>query len=166
MLLFHVLLYARIPLIYETAPIKNIPKIRCLAFLVVCCLEENRISTNNLKLHPYFRLHLGATLQPPATRIKNCVIIQIGTQVLIRYLRSFSFCQNPLNTRLFGTFANEINLIVSKFNAQNSKSSDSNPRYFLINKSTMTLNPKISVIANRKVSSSVVLQIYLNYCIL
>ena len=29
-----------------------------------------------IELHPLFRLHFGATLQPPATRIKKCVIIQ------------------------------------------------------------------------------------------
>ena len=33
--------------------------------------------------HACFRLHFDSTLQPPATRIKNCVIIHIGTQVLI-----------------------------------------------------------------------------------
>ena len=70
----------------------------------------------------------------------------IGTQVLIRYLRSFSFCQKPLEIRLFGTFANEFSFFVSKLNLQKSKLSDSNLPCFLASKSTMTLILKISVI--------------------
>ena len=42
------------------------------------------------RLQSYFRLHLNATLQPPATRIKKCVVIHISTMVLIRNHRAFS----------------------------------------------------------------------------
>ena len=55
----------------------------------------------------------------------------IGTQVLIRYLRSFSFCQKPINTRLFSAFANKINFIVSKSNTTKSKLSESNSSILL-----------------------------------
>ena len=54
----------------------------------------------------------------------------IGTQVLIRYLRSFSFYQKTLGARLFVTFANEICYIVSKLNTQKSKRSDLNLHVF------------------------------------
>lgn len=53
----------------------------------------------------------NATLQPPATRIKNCVIIHIGMQVLIRYLRSFSLYQNSLNEKFFDTVRGRIVLL-------------------------------------------------------
>ena len=53
-----------------------------------------------------------------------------GTQVLIRYLRSFSYCQIPLGTKIFSTSANEIRFIVSKLNIQKLKLSDSNLPYF------------------------------------
>ena len=52
--------------------------------------------------------------------------LHIRTQVLIRYLRSFSFCQKWLGTRIFSTFADKINFIVSKLNTQKSKRSDLN----------------------------------------
>ena len=63
---------------------------------------------------------------PMACEFESHLPHHIGTQVLIRYLRSFSFYQNPLGTRLFGTFASEIRFIVSKLNTQKSKLSDSN----------------------------------------
>ena len=50
--------------------------------------------------------------------LENCIIFvnasHMGTQVLIRYLSSISFCQKPLNTRLFGAFKHEINCIVTE----------------------------------------------------
>lgn len=38
-------------------------------------------------LHPNFRLHFNATLQPLATRIKNCVIIHM------KIIRTFSYLE-------------------------------------------------------------------------
>ena len=46
----------------------------------------------------------------------SCYFDPIGTQVLIRYLRSFSLCRKWLNTRLFSDFANKITFVVSKLN--------------------------------------------------
>jgi hypothetical protein len=66
----------------------------------------------------------------------------IGTQVLIRYLRSFSFCQKPLGARFFGAFTNEICYIVSKVNTQKLRVGDFNPSHFAPNQTTMTLYPK------------------------
>jgi hypothetical protein len=72
---------------------------------------------------------------------------------LIQYLCSFSFCQKWLAPRVFATFANKKNFIVSKLTLRKSKSSDSNPPNFAPKQITMTLIFKISVIVNRKVSS-------------
>ena len=58
---------------------------------------------------------------PPNFCIKISRYLHIGAQVLIRYLRSFSFCQKWLGTRIFSTFANKINFIVSKLNTQKSR---------------------------------------------
>ena len=77
----------------------------------------------------------------------------IGTQVLIRYLRSFSFWHKLLAIRLFDTFASEIRFIVSKMVTQKSKLSDTNLLSFAPKQIRMTLILKISVIVNRKVSS-------------
>ena len=70
-------------------------------------------------------LDLGSNAR--ACRFESCHPHHIGTQVLIRYLRSFSICQKRLGIRLFGTFANKIFFIVSKSNTQKSKLSDLNP---------------------------------------
>ncbi len=69
---------------------------------------------------------LRNSLGPGGTEFKSPHFDQIGTQVLIRYLRSFSFCQKWLGTRIFGTFANEIYFIVSKLTTLKSKLSDTN----------------------------------------
>ena len=66
----------------------------------------------------------------------------IGTQVWIRYLRSFSFGQKWLSTRLFVTFANEICYIVSKLSTQKSRLGDSNLLIFAPMQITRTLNSK------------------------
>lgn len=65
----------------------------------------------------------GAQNAPRHFWIKKCVIIHIGTQVLILYLSSFSFCQKPLNTRFFCAFINEINFIVTEISFIVSKNS-------------------------------------------
>ena len=75
-------------------------------------------------------------------RFKSRHPYHIGTQVLIRYLRSFSFTQKPRGTRGFDTFANEINFIVLELTTRKSKLSDSNLCIFAPNQITMTLYSK------------------------
>ena len=95
-------------------------------------------------------LDLGSSGRP--CRFDSCHPHHIGTQVLIRYLRSFSFYKKLLGTRLFGTFMNGITFIVSKLNTKKSRLSDSNLFNFAPTQITMTLFLKNSVIVERKVS--------------
>ena len=66
----------------------------------------------------------------------------IGTQVLIRYLRSFSFCQKWLTTWFFGTFVSEKNFIVSKLITPKSKLRDFNLPFFTAAKSQWNFSQK------------------------
>ena len=85
-------------------------------------------------------------------RFKSSYPHHIGTPVLIRYLRSFSFTQKPLGTKGFDTFANEINFIVLELTTRKSKLSDANLCIFAPNQITMTLySKKISVIVKKSV---------------
>ena len=90
---------------------------------------------HHVKMTPYAGMvelvdsvDLGSTAH--ACRFESCCPHHIGTQVLIRNLRSFSFYQKWLTTRFFGTFPNKITFIVSKLNTQKSKLGDFNTPYF------------------------------------